>query len=775
MVDSSVKPRESIINVVKVLVSSVSLKLIVGILLTNGTTALVGSGVLAAMGIDLGPSLLLLGATTILSTAATWAVSQLLLASPILTLAETVRVASVTNDYSVRANKRSEDEIGTMLDKVNELLGLMEGRDKQIRGKGERLEADVIARTRELVESNKRLEAASAQAVAANNAKSQFIANMSHEVRTPMNGVLSMTELLFNTDLTLQQPGFTRTILESAEDLLSIINNVLDFSRVEAGKLEKIDNHPFSPRECVGRVTDLLEARAQLAGLTLSDETSDDVPRALLGDGKRVRQVLTNLIGNAIKFTEHGTVVVRTTLAEKVDEVATIRFEVVDTGIGVPGHLHEHIFEGFTQADTSTTRQFGGTGLGLTISKHLVELMGGEVGLISRPSVGSNFWFTIKGALQQAPTADRDLGEVHALIVASTSASRDNLRHHLTTCGGVGFPVANLEDALATLRTQAFDVVLIDTQAVDGLALTREIRALEATRSLPVVLVVGVERPERELREAGVDGSIVKPVEQGELFACVASVTGRLDLTVSDENQTFGSDDWGRRRHGRPQALRLEKTVEGARILLAEDNPVNRKVARKMIEALKCHVDVVMNGVQAVDAVQRQYYDLVFLDCQMPKLDGYEAARQIRHLEQQGQVAEGEADHPGHLPIVALTAHTAATDRARSLESGMDDFVTKPFTLQTLQDVVGKWAGDRVGRTEPLPSPANADSITTTDEPLINNATFEGSSSSTGLTTDVFSPKSWTASSTKLQTGSQIFGPLSVGRPPTRSPDSPMR
>ena len=473
-------------------------------LLVNASILLIGSGVLVAMDIDRGPFVLMLAASTILSTCATWWASKRLLSRPILDLAETVRVISSAQDYSVRVTKRSEDEVGVLLDNINALLDRMEERDQHYRGEGDRLESEVAMRTRELRESNERQEVATAQAVAANHARGQFIANMTHEIRTPMNGVLGMTELLFNTDLTQRQHKFTRTILESAEDLLSIINNILDFSKVEAGKLEKVDSRPFGPKECVEKVSDLLVGRAQLEGLGLSFECADDVPEAMLGDGKRIRQVLTNIIGNAIKFTERGNIVARVSVATSSDQQATIRFEVVDTGIGIPSHLHEHVFEGFSQADTSTTRQFGGTGLGLAISKHLVELMGGEIGVISRPGVGSNFWFTVMGELCHAPTAaELDLGGVRALIVATTGGSRDHLRNVLVTCGGAALGAPNAEQALQALQADTFDVALLDTQSLDAVALAGEIHTDKKTKSLPLVLVSTVERPVAELKQAG--------------------------------------------------------------------------------------------------------------------------------------------------------------------------------------------------------------------------------------------------------------------------------
>ena len=439
----------------------------------------------------------------------------------------------------------------------------------------------------------------------------------------------------------------------------------------------------------------------------------------MLGDGKRLRQVLTNMIGNSIKFTERGRIVVRTTLVERSDVTSTIRFEVVDTGIGIPSHLHEHIFEGFSQADSSTTRQFQGTGLGLSISKRLVELMGGTIGLISRPGVGSNFWFTIKGDhCRPLTAADRDLTGIQALVVATDDQSRDTVQHQLTAAGAAVVEVQNADDALAVLRADVgdrrpFDVALVDIRAEEGLALAREIRA-EATQSLPLVLVSIVERSKTELRQAGIDAALSKPIKEAELLGCVARVTGRLAVVLP-------------RDHRPTEEFRSWESLAGARILVAEDNLVNREVATAMLQSLKCRGDIVVDGVQAVEAVQRKHYDLVLLDCQMPNLDGYEATRQIRRLEQQGQVkTDGPERRHGHLPIVALSAHTAPEDRARSLDSGVDDFVSKPFTLQTLRGVIAKWArGEDEPSSFPLPLASVQTLSNAVDDAPINEAALE--------------------------------------------------
>ena len=662
-----------------------------------------------------------LGVSGVLVSCAAWFVLRRLGSGRIRKLAKAVADVSATQDVSARVTMRASGALGLLVASVNKLLARtaerIAEREQDFRkqeqhfeqwkgGESARLELEVVARTRKLRESNEQLQAAAAEATARNQAQTRFIANLTHEIRTPMNGVLGMTELLFNTELTAEQLRYTRAVLGSGEDLLSIINNILDFSKIENGKLERVDNQPFSPRDCVERVSELLAARASQEGLSLSHDCADDLPEAILGDGKRLRQVLTNMIGNAIKFTEHGTIVVRTSLVDKGDIACTIRFEIVDTGIGIPSHLHEHIFEGFSQADLSTRHQSQGTGLGLAISKHLVELMGGEVGLISRPGVGSNFWFTIKADHRRPATAaDRDLTGMRTLVVASETVGGDTLRHQLTAAGATVVEVPNAADTLDAIRTavgeqHSFDVALIDIRADDGLALAHEIRADEAARSLPVILVSIIERSRAELKNAGVDAALRKPVKEAELLGCVAKVTGRLAVSLpSDDGPTHGFEVW--------------EALAGARVLVAEDNAVNREVATAMLQTLKCRVDVVPDGIQAVEAVQREHYDLVLLDCQMPNLDGYEATREIRRLEEQGQVkTEGPARHLGHLPIVALSAHTAPEDRARSLDSGVDDFVSKPYTFQTLRAVIGKWAR---GQEEPSALAPRSASVQTQD------------------------------------------------------------
>ena len=673
---------------------------------------LVAGFVAAFIATGLGQIAATIGASAALFAAAVLYASKRLVSNPIRKLTELVSEVSASHDLSPRIERRTTgDEVGLLVDSLNEMLcrtdervgQVQEEHDRFVESENSRLEERIIACTREIRESNRRLQAEATEAqtavtrsIAQEKQRSQAIAEMTHELRTPMNGVMGMSEILLNTDLAPPQVEYVRTILESSEDLLSLVNNMLDFAKIEADQLEKIDNQPFSPETSVAKVSQLLVSRAGMKGLSLSTECADDVPNAILGDGKRLRQVLINTVGNAIKFTESGSIVVRVTLVDQVDDVSTIRFEVVDTGIGVPDHLHEHIFEQFSQADRSTTRQFGGAGLGLTISKHLVELMGGEIGIVSRPGVGSNFWFTIKGAHRHPVNApDRSLSGVRALIVGTAGTDRESLRMELTGCRATSAEAADVDAALAMLQADTFDVIVIDT-AQDGLSLARDISASEVTTSLPMVLVSNIERPPDELAKSGIDGLIRRPAEEREIFAGLAGLTGRLDLVIAQEDQEVvepGKND-----------------VAGARVLVAEDHSVNRRITMTLVETLKCRGDIAMNGIEAIDAVQREAYDVVLLDCQMPKLDGYEAARQIRSLEREGKVQnKGSSRSQGHLPIVALTAHTSAADRERCLESGMDDFVSKPFTLGVLRNVLAKWVEGRpVENLELRAAPASA-------------------------------------------------------------------
>jgi two-component system sensor histidine kinase/response regulator len=697
-----------------------------------------------------GPGLLLtaLGVSTICLGGASWLIFRRLVSRPVIALADAVRSLVGAEELSGRVTQESSDEFGLLVDSLNGLLddvekrsqklleqqleerrrrlqekdnGLQE-RDRRLRQQEERLEAlesEVAARTEELRESAERLEVAKTRAAAADQSKAQSMANVAHEIRTPMNGVVGMTEILLRTDLAPRQQKYARAVQHSAQALLALVSDILDFSKVEAGRFERIDHKPFSPRTCVERVLELQTVLAHQQGLAVSYECDDDIPSAMLGDGKRLRQVLTNIIGNAVKYTEHGSIVVRSSVLKRRGDECALRFEIADTEPGIPNYLHTDIFDGFSQADTSTTRQCAGTGLGLAISKHLVTLMGGTIGVVSEPGVGSNFWFTIQGGLFVPAADDLDLRGTRALVVAGKRESGEALRDQLVACGGDGVVASDPETALAALATEAeagdqqdVSIVLIDTLGMDVPALVSEIRANEAWTSLPVVLVSTVTRGEVMLKEQGVDGSLTKPVSAEALWACVNSLTA--SQVVYGASETYDVQPF------------VGETVISARVLVAEDQQVNQEVASTMFEILECEVDVVADGRQAVEAVGRHAYDIVFLDCEMPILDGYEAAQEIRQLEKQNAV-KSDGRPSGHLPIVALTAHLSPADRTRGFESGMDDYVSKPFNLQTLHDVLGTWVGERRAESAepPVSPPSTRPGSAVTDESPISEKALE--------------------------------------------------
>ncbi len=620
---------------------------------------------------------------------------QTIISGPILRLRGAMNAIADTRNYAVRVPHTSNDELGALVDGFNGMLDQIEQRDAELATYNARLEAEVEARTHDLSIANTELQALVAElglaierAEAVSQAKSQFLANMSHEIRTPMNGILGMADLLLGTDLPAKQRGFARIIQQSGVSLLRIINDILDFSKIEAGKLE-LEKTDFSVRNLVEEVAVLFAETAQRKGLELL--CALPAPSIfVLGDPVRLRQILSNLLGNAVKFTEHGEIVVRLDIVSNDAKAYNLRFEVCDTGIGIPAADQDRIFSAFDQADGSMTRKYGGTGLGLTIARQLVELMGGSIAVRSTEACGSTFEFLLH--MEHAKTAAAEPDEVpwfhgiRALVVDDNATGRSILADQLKHLGLRGDVSANGEEALAQLQKglaerDPYRVAFLDEKMpkLAGADLALAIRADSRFHNLKLVLLatsVFQDALYEKALQARFDQQINKPVLKAQVRECLYRLLKGVPETVHRERTEPSLPEY-----------------RSSHILLVEDNIVNQEVAKASLLQFGCTVDIANNGREAIEMLEKATYDLVFMDCQMPIMDGFQATEIIRTHEQQKAVTAYSRGK--RLPIIALTAHAISGDRDRCLAVGMDDYLSKPFAREELLAVLDRWLGVR--------------------------------------------------------------------------------
>ncbi len=595
---------------------------------------------------------------------------QGLMTKPVFSLARTARKISEEGDYSIRVKRKYNDEIGNLIDDFNTMLEVIEIRDAELNEHRNNLEILVRERTEEL--RMKRDEA-----LAAAKAKSEFLANMSHEIRTPMNGVIGVLSLLRDAPLTEEYRRLLDSASRSADSLLLIINDILDFSKIDAGKID-FESIVFDLREIMEETSELFIDTVNLKNLDMVCFVPLDIPCQIKGDPTRLRQILTNLVSNAVKFTEQGEVVMRVELVEREGNRQSLRFSVEDTGIGIADKVIRSLFEKFTQADGSTTRKYGGTGLGLSVCKQLVEMQGGEVGVESVEGQGSLFWFVLSFEVVAEPSPlipCREIENKRFLIVDDNATNRMIIEHYLhacpvqiSSCGSAGEALAKLESMSG--QGVPIDTVLLDYSlpGMDGLQLARRIHEEYRERAPEMIMLSSGRVAKEEAEAAGIRSVIYKPIRQMQLYDTLASIIPDRSLNLK------------RAEDVQKKAIRLQ-----GRVLLVDDEPINQKVAEAILQKFGLQTEVAGNGWEAVQMVEAGDYSLVLMDIQMPEMSGFEATEIIRKREQQG----------GRKPVViiAMTANAMEATRQRCLAIGMDDFITKPIKPDVLAERLHPWLG----------------------------------------------------------------------------------